>query len=154
MEVIDQRSVVLPGSNERIAEQRLLHQPNRKWSNQLSQEPWGQPSVHDDESATRTKLFPNLTKNRAMMRHDVIGKAEKHAIKQFLTCVISGIGFNQHEVSPLAALAQFPCPARSSPRSGMWDRQEFSLSPRGCRTRRPHLWCRSVQRDVAAPSKL
>ncbi len=66
----------------------------------------------DDESATRTKLFPNLTKNRAMMRHDVIGKAEKHAIKQFLTCVISGIGFNQHEVSPLAALAQFPCPAQ------------------------------------------
>src|SRR5262249_44863138 len=37
----------------------------------------------------------------------------------------------------------------SSPRSGLWDRQEFSLSPRGCRTRGPDLWCRSVLKNVA-----
>src|SRR5215468_10524948 len=47
-----------------------------------------------------------------MMRHDVIRKAEKHTIKQFSTGVISGIRFNQHEVSPLPAMAQFPCPAQ------------------------------------------
>src|SRR5262249_54736933 len=74
--------------------------------------PGGSLAIHDDKSATGTKLFPNLTKNGTMMRHDVIGKAEKHTIKQFSTCVIDGIGFNQHEVSPLPAMAQFPCPAQ------------------------------------------
>ena len=41
-----------------------------------------------------------------MMWHDVIGKAEKHTIKQCLTRVISGIGFDQHDVSPLSPIAQ------------------------------------------------
>src|SRR5262249_47772619 len=58
------------------------------------------------------KLFPNLAKNGMMVRHNVVGKAEKRAIKQFLTDVISGIGFNQHEVGPSPATAQFPCPAQ------------------------------------------
>ena len=46
------------------------------------------------------------------MRHDIVRKAEKHTIKQFLTRVISGIGFDQHDVSPLPAMAQFACPAK------------------------------------------
>jgi len=53
-----------------------------------------------------TKLFPNLTKNGTMMRHDVVGKAEKYTVKQFSTRVISGIGFDQHDVSPLSPIAQ------------------------------------------------
>ena len=101
MEVIDQRSVVLPGSNERIAEQRLLHQPSGKWPNQLSQESWGWSRIHDNEAAAWTKLFPSLAKNGTMMWHDVIRKAEEHTTEQFSASVISCIGFNQHEVSPL-----------------------------------------------------
>ena len=112
MEIIDQRSVVLPGSNERVAEQRVLHQPSSKWLKQFSKEPRGQSRIHDNELAAGTKLFPNLTKNGTMLRHDVVGKAKKHAIKQFSTDELGGIGFNQHDVSPLPAMTQFPCPAQ------------------------------------------
>src|SRR5215831_12183812 len=101
---------VFPRPDQRIAEHRVLHQPEAEWQHQPPAEPVRNLGVHDHQPAARPQLIPGFPQHREVVRHGVVGQAEHHAVERDRRPVLGRVAFDQLDVAPVIAAAKRGCP--------------------------------------------
>src|SRR5262245_18990917 len=97
---------VFPRLDQRIAEHRVLHQPEAKRQHQPPAEPGWELGVHDHQPAARPQLIPGFAQHREVMRHGVVGQPEHHAIERNRRPILSRVTLDQCDIAPVIALAK------------------------------------------------
>jgi hypothetical protein len=105
---------VFPRMNIRVAQKRMLHQPNAQRQKHPSASPWGELGVHDADAAAWPQLSHCSVQNSKVMRHCIVGGAEENAIERFRRLIVDCVAVHQGHITPLMISDELMCPAQHS----------------------------------------
>src|SRR5919201_265122 len=116
LELVGDCGEVVPRLDQRIAEERVLHQPEPERQYEVAAAAAGVPTVHNDDAAAWTQVLPRMAQDFEVVRHRVVAEAEHDAVKRLAGDVFEGVALGQLDVLPLLTPAERLRPAQHAAR--------------------------------------